>query len=202
MKKYIFLFALLLCGPAYATGVDFTASYDNYTAPNVSNNYDDGKGFSLGVRHDIWKDIKGHAEAVHISDIDFPTPVDVKGSFGELRGYGGMYNFIYELRYDKNLAFNMFQGIGGVVWDFRENPYFQDSQITVKVKPSLVLKTGVGMDYKLNKNWKIEGSVGWMETNIWKRVANAAGDELNLLDADSNIGLQFFTWRVGIRKKF
>ena len=202
----VLIFAVIFmrsCSPAMAAEpISFTASYDNYTVPNVSNNYDDGKGFSMGVRHGIWKDIKGQAELTHISDVDFPTPVDVKGSFGELRGYGGLYNILYELRYDKNLAFNLYSGAGCVWWDFRENPYMQDSQITVKVRPSMVLKTGVGMDYKLNKNWKIEGSAGWFDTNIWKEVTNANGDVLNLLDADHNIGLQYFTWRVGIRKKF
>lgn len=201
MRKMIVVGILLMfASPALA--VDFTASYDNYTTPNVSNNYDDGRGVSLGLKHNIWKDIKGHIQATHISDIDFPTQADPKGSFGELRGYGAIYNLIYDLRYDENLVFNMYVGVGPVWWQFRNNPYLQDAHATSKVDPSIVMKIGAGLEYKLRDDWNFSLNVGWSDTQIGKKITSPDGVEMEILDADGQIGLQYFTWSVGIKRKF
>ena len=200
MKRALLIGLIFWCGTAQAA--DLTINYDHYTRPQKGNNYDDGKGIAIGLRHGIYGDLKGRLDAVHVTDIDFPTPVDTKGSFGELRGYGAIYNLIFDLPYNNNVTFNLSAGAGPIWWDFRENPYMQDSHLTVDAKPSFVMKASAGVDIKIYDNWKVELAGGWMDTNISKKVRNPVGDEMNLLDADGNIGLQFITWKIGIRKEF
>lgn len=202
MKKLLLFSILFFISSTANAAIDFTASYDLYMTPNVSNNYDDGKGITIGIKHPIIYDLSGKLDISHISDIDFPTTVDPKGSFGELRGYGFVYNLVYDLKYDKNLTFILYAGAGPFWWDFRENPYFQDTHTTVKVDSSIVLKTGVGIEYKLRKGWKVDISAGWLDTDIHKEVKGSDGQEKELLDADHNIGLQYITYRFGIIKKF
>ena len=197
----VFLFAFLFITiPAYAA--DFTVNYDKYLQPNKGNNYDHGQGLSAGIKHDIWRDLKGHAEFTHLTDIHFPTTVDVKGSFGELRGFGGIYSLIFELPYNKNVSFNLSAGAGPVWWNFRENPHFQDSHVTVDVDPSLVWKAGVGAEIKIYDKWHVDIGLGWFDTSIPKNVHNESGDSLNLLDAGDEINLRYITYRIGIRKEF
>ena len=201
MKKYfLVLVFLLICKMSYA--VDFTANYDYYQQPNKGNNYDNGRGYALGLRHSILYPFDGHLEVIHMTDIDFPSISDVKGSFGELRGYGGIYSLILDLVYNKNVSFNINAGLGPVWWDFRENPYMQDSQIKVKVEPSLVMRAGVETNIKIYDNWFVDLGAGWMDTTIGKKVTTPRGDVLNLLDAGDQINLRYITWKLAIRKKF
>lgn len=201
MKRISLVLAFLFVAlPAYA--VDFTANYDKYLRPNKGNNYDHGQGLSVGIKHDIWRDLEGHAEFTHLTDIHFPTTEDVKGSFGELRGYGGIYSLFLELPYNNNVTFNLSAGAGPVWWDFRENPLFQDSHITVDVDPSFVMKAGVGAEIKIYQKWYVDIGLGWFDTSIGKNVHNEAGDSLNLLDAGDQINLRYITYRVGVRKEF
>ena len=194
------LAVFLMCGTAQA--LDFTMDYDIYQQPNKGNNYSDGQGVTVGLQHGIYKDLKGRLDVSHVTDVHFPTHVDVKGSFGELRAYGGTYNLIFELPYNKNVSFNLSAGAGPYWWNFRENPYMQDSQIKVHVDPSLVMKAGAGVDIKIYDKWKVELGVGWLDTSIGKKVVNAGGDVLNLLDADDEINLRYITYKIGIRKEF
>lgn len=202
LYKLVFALTILLILPKWCHALDFTASYDVYMVPNVSNNYDDGRGFTLGVNHPIWKDLSGRVEAVHISDIDFPCKEDPKGSWGELRGYGAFWNVFYTLKYDERLSFVLYGGAGPVWWQFRENPALQDAGVTVRTDPSLVLKTGILIDYKIREGWKIELGAGWMDTNIHKVATDDSGTVWNILDADETIGWQAVTYKVGIVKKF
>ena len=200
MKKLIVLLMLSLCSTANAA--DFTANYDYLKQPNKGNNYDDGQGYSLGIRHGIYRDIKGRLDVSHMTDINFPTHVDVKGSFGELRAYGAIYNLILDLPYNKNVSFNLSAGAGPMWWDFKENPHFQDSGVKVHVDPSVVLKAGAGMDIKIYDKWNVELGVGWMDTRIGKEVLSPGGERMNLLDADDHINLRYITYRIGVRKTF
>jgi hypothetical protein len=198
--KYLSLLLLLICAPAYS--LDFTAGYEKHLTPNKGNNYSDGQGYYLGLKHDIYKDLKGQIDVTHMTDIHFPTDSDPKGSFGELRAYGAIYNLIFKLPYNKNVSFNLQAGAGPMFWDFKENPHFQDSRVTVDVDPSFVLKAGAGMEIKIYDKWHIELNVGWLDTTIGKNVHNENGESMNLLDADDHINLRYITARVGISKEF
>lgn len=198
--KMFVLFMFLFCSTAHA--VDFTATYDKYLQPNKGNNYDHGQGLSVGLKHDIWHDLKGHAEFTHLTDIHFPTASDPKGSFGELRGFGGIYSLVFELPYNKNVSFNLSAGAGPVWWNFRENPNFQDHHITVDVDPSIVLKAGVGAEIKIYQKWHVDIGLGWFDTSIGKNVHNEAGESMVLLDAGDQINLRYITYKVGVRKEF
>lgn len=201
MKKLsIFLSLILMYANAYAS--DFSASIDYLKKPNAGNNYDDGLAYNIGYQHDIYKDLKGRAEFVHMTDIDFPTTSDVKGSFGELRGFGAMYNVIFELPYNKNVTFTLTGGVGPMFWDFRENPLFQDSNVKVDVYPSMVKRVSLGVDIEIQDNWYATFEGGWLDTRLGKRVTDANGNTMNLLDADESIGITYKTFRAGIRKEF
>ena len=186
--------------PAHAA--EFTASYEHLQRPHSGNNYDDGRSYLLGIRHPIYKDLKGRIDAVHITDIDFPTDVDVKGSFGELRGYGAIYNLIFDLPYNKNVSFNLSAGAGPVWWQWRPNPYMQDNEIKTTVDPAFVYKVAGGVDVKIYDNWQLSLGIGWQDCNIGKKVVNRNGDEMNLLDAGDEIGLQYVIYKIGIIKRF
>ena len=195
-------FGNLLSTPIAEASVDFSTSYEHLSQPNVGNNYDDGVKYGVGLRHDVYKKLEGRIDAVHFTDIDFPTASDPKGSFGELRGFGGIYTAILNLTYNKNVAFNINAGTGPVWWDFRENPNFQDAGVKVKVSPSWVFNVGIGVGVKIYDNWHVDLGIGWMDTNIEKHVISAGGEELNQLDADSNLGLQYKTYRIAVRREF
>ena len=47
-----------------------------------------------------------------------------------------------------------------------------------------------------------EGTVGWMDAEIGKKVTSRTGEEMNLLDADDEINLRFITYRIGVTKEF
>lgn len=190
------------CLASESDWLDFSFAYDHYLRPNKGNNFSDGQGLSAGIKHDIWRDLKGHAEFTHLTDIHFPTTADVKGSFGELRGFGGIYSLVFELPYNKNVSFNLSMGAGPVWWNFRENPHFQDSHVTVDVDPSLVWKAGVGAEIKIYDKWHVDIGLGWFDTSIPKNVHNEAGESMNLLDAGDEINLRYITYKVGIRKEF
>lgn len=200
LKWLLVVAALLFARPVNAA--EFTASYDYYIAPNSGNNYDNGQGFTLGLKHGIYKDLSGHAGVSYITDIDFPSVDDPKGSFGELRGYAAIYSLIYDLKYNDRLTFNLSAGGGATVWDFRENPFLQDHGVIVEVDPSIVFKAGVGAEYRLKDDWTIGANVGWLDTNIEKHAEDKSGKTWNILDAGDNIGLQYITATVQVKKKY
>lgn len=199
MKRLI-LALIFLCSTAQAS--ELTSDYDYYSQPNKGNNYDNGMGYTVGFRHDIYKLIHGRLDLTHMTDIDFPTAADPKNSFGELRGYGGLYNLILDLPYNKNVSFNISAGAGPMIWQFRRNPYLQDANATVDVDPSLLMKAGIGVDIKIYDQWKVDLGVGWLDTNMGKRVLSPTGEHLNLLDADDNLNLRYKTWKIGVRREF
>lgn len=200
MKKVIVLLGLLITTSANAA--EFTGSYDYYKTPNGGNNYDDGQGYSLGVRHEIAGDVSGRLDFSHITDIHFASPEDVKGSWGELRGYGASYSVIYNLPYSDKLSFNIWAGLGYFSWKFNENPHLQDNHVDVSVEPSLVYKAGIGAEHKLNEAWTLDASLGWMDTTIEKVARDDSGQVWNILDAGNELGLQFITFRIGVKKRF
>lgn len=199
MKRLIVLMMLI---SSTALGADFTVGYDYYKRPGSGNNYDDGQGFTVGFEHGIYNDLKGSLGVLYITDIDFPSVDDPKGSFGELRGYAAIYSLIYHMRYNDNLSFNLSAGAGPALWDFRENPFLQDHGVKVSVDPSLVLKTGVGVEYKTNNDWTLSANVGWLDTNVGKDARDPSGKEWNILDSDNTLGLQYITYRIQAKKRF
>lgn len=199
--KRIVLALMFVCTPALAE-VDLTANYDYYLQPNKGNNYDNGMGYTAGIRHDIYKHLRGEVDFVHITDVDFPSISDPKGSWGELRGYGAMYSLIMNFFYNENVSFNITGGAGPVIWQFRRNPYLQDANATVEIDPSIIYKAGIGMDIKIYDNWSVNLGIGWLDTKTGKRVIGSTGEHMNLLDSDDNLNLRYKTFKIGVKREF
>ena len=203
MKKLIALTAFLLVvlgSPTFAGEV--TVGYDYYHSSSAGQNADDGQGFTVGYKRGLIGSLSGRVDVSYITGIDFAEARDPKGSWGELRGYGAVFNLVYDLRYSDRLNFSLYAGTGPFWWNFKENPFLQDNQVTVDVDSSVLYRLGAGADYKLKDGWVIEVQVGWQDTNIPKDARDSQGKEWNILDADGNIGFQSIQTRIGIRKKF
>lgn len=202
MKHWFLIVPLCFALSGTANALDLTVGYDKYLAPNKGNNYDDGQGYTVGLGHDIYKDLSGRLEFSHLTDIHFPTASDPKGSFGELRSFAALYSLIFAIPYNKNVSFDISAGVGPAWWDFRENPLWQDGGIKASVSPSFVMKAGVGADIKIYDDWKIRLYGGWMDTSIGKKVVDPSGQELVALDAGSELNLRYRTLRIEIKKEY
>jgi len=201
MKSLIIGLAILFTSSLAYAEYELVGGYDHYLTPNSGNNYDDAYGVSIGLEHDIRGNLRGRIEGTHITDIGFPYVHDPKGSFGELRGYGATYNLVYLLPYNNRLTFEALVGIGGFWWDFKENPFLQTKGVTVDVDPSVLYQAKIGATYKLKDDWKLEASVGWLDTTITKNAHDATSEWL-ILDGHGKIGLQYIPIMVGIKKRF
>lgn len=198
---FLVVLACLIAVPVMAEP-KLVASYDHYFTPNSSNNYGDAWGGTIGLQHDLAKNLKGIVYGSHITDVDFPVVDDPKGSFGELRGFGAGYDLKYELPVNEQLVPYVVGGATYYWWEFRENPFLQDNNVTVDVDPSLAFKIGGGLDINLDNDWTgmIEG--GWFDTDIDKLAMDDRGQNWNILDSSDSIGLQYVYVKAGFKKRF
>lgn len=201
MKKLIvFLIGMFLSTASYAeVKVPLEFSYDHYFTPNGGNNYDDAWGASVKVKHPILRTLEGAIGLGYITDIDFPSIDDPKGSFGELRGYGLTYDLILGMPINDRIKPFITGGLGYYFWDFRENPFLQDNRVTVEVDNSIAYRIGGGVEFKFNDSWS--GSIGamWFDTNIGVEAKNEV--TWNILDSD-DIGLQYIQAKASFTYKF
>ena len=184
-------------------GIDVIASYDYYLVPKTSgkHNYEDGQGLTLGVEHSIAGNLKGQLTYSRILDIDFPFPLDDKGSWGELRGHIPMYALKSDLPYGNKFGLYLLAGVGYGLWDFRENPYLQDRNVKVELDGSIVVKLGIGASVSLGQDWKLDLESGWLDTDIPKDISDNDYGIEHILDS-GDIGLQMVPIKVGVRKRF
>jgi len=204
--KRLFLALMLICTPALAhepqpMGLEFTGGYDYYITPNEGNNYNDAQGFNLGLTHPIGQYLEGQALFKHITDIGFPVSDDPKGSFGELRGSGGQYNLVFNLPGSERFSVYLLGGIGYYWWDFKENPFLQDNQVTVDVDAALALEGGIGLDYSINDSWSVNVYTGWFDTDVPKDARDSNDVVWNILDSNE-IGLQYIHISASAKFKF
>jgi len=201
-KALLLLMAgLMLATMAFANDMKLVVTGDAYITPNDGNNYEDAWGISAGVEHPLYKNLKGIASVSHMTDINFPSVDDPKGNWGELRGYGAMYDLKFELPYNENVIFFAKGGGGAFIWDFKENPFLQDNNVEVDVDPSLAFRAGAGVEVKLKDGWDATVEGGWFDTDIPKDARDSNGLEWNILDDDA-IGLQYIYVKAGIRYRF
>lgn len=200
MKQLLIVLGLLICTFVYADEPRFLAGYDYYKEPN-NHNYEDAWGFTFGIEHDISGNLKGQLVYKHITDVVFPAVQDPKGAWGELRGHVPFYNLKYNMPYNDSIGFYLTGGIGYAFWDFRENPFLQDANVTVDAKNSIVVQFGVGLDLNIWNGWNLTLESGWFDTDIEKEISENDAGIVNILDS-GDIGLQYIPVKVGVRKKF
>ncbi len=193
--------ASLIAVPAMAEP-KLVGSYDHYFTPNSGNNYDDAWGATVGLQHDIAKNLKGTLYGSHITDIGFPCSDDPKGSFGELRGYGAGYGLKYQLPVNERIIPYVTAGAGYYWWDFKENPLLQDNSVSVDVEPSIAYTVGGGVDVAFNDDWSGFAEGGWFDTDIDKVATDDIGQTWNILDDSNGIGLQYIYVKAGFKKRF
>lgn len=201
MKIAAMVFVLSMFTTTAFSETKMIVGYDHYLEPNINNNYDNAWGFTLGVEHDIYGNLKGQAKYIHMTDIDFPSVDDPKGSWGELRGNIAFYGLKYDLPYNDHLGFYLTSGAGIGFWDFRENPFLQDADTKVSLENSIVFHIGAGANLNIGHGWDVFIESGWFDTNIPKEISkNGRGIE-NILDS-GDIGLQYIPLKVCIKKRF
>ena len=187
MRKSLSLLLLLVCSVAYA---EMEVGYDHYLTPNGGNNYTDAYGFSAKYGWPVSDKLSVFIEGSHLTDIGFPVVDDPKGSFGELRGFGGFIGTRLKLPEIWKLKPYALAAAGGYAWDFRENPFLQGNRVNVEVDPSLAFKAGLGATLPLSESWTVGFEAGWFDTNIPKEAVDDKGTEWNILD-DDEIGIQY-----------
>lgn len=188
-------------GTRRRSSMNVIGSYDFYSAASYGPNYTDAHGLSLGVEWPLFGQFYGRAEAIHITDVEFPEPRDPKGAWGELRGLGGMGSVVYKLPFNDRLTFDIAAGAGLIGWDFRENPFLQDRAVKVDVDPALALRAGIGAAYKVNNDWELWSSFSWFDTDIKKSITENEFGIQNILDSGDEIGLQYRVIRLGFTKR-
>ena len=196
----LFILSLTLITRSFAEEPTVIAGYDYYKEPN-NHNYEDAWGFTLGVQHDIAGNLKGQVLYKHITDVVFPSEQDVKGAWGELRGHIPTYAIKYDLPCNERFGFYLTSGVGYAFWDFRENPYLQERNVTVDAKDSIVIQFGIGVDASLGNDWHLDMFAGWFDTDIEKDITRNEYGIVNILDS-GDIGLQFIPVSIKVRKKF
>ena len=192
------LIGMNICVEANASEVDVIAGYDYYKEPN-NHNYEDAWGFTLGLEREIKGNLKGQLLYKHMTDVIFPSSDDPKGAWGELRGHIPMGVLKYDMPYNDRVGFFLTSGLGYAVWDFRENPFLQDRQVTVDVEPSVVVQLGLGTSINIGNGWKLNLEGGWFDTDIEKDISDNQYGIVNILDS-GDIGLQYYTGRVFVSK--
>lgn len=201
MKYMLVLLAVLCFTCPVRADLSLSGGYDYYMTPNEGNNFDDAQGFNIRLNHPIVREFSGALEFSHIGDIDFEVSDDPKGSWGQMRGYGALYDLKATFPVSKLLDVYATAGAGMYVWDFRENPLLQDNHVKVDVDPSLAYKAGAGLNVNLNDSWTISGEVSWFDSQVPKDAKDENGVTWNILD-DDNIGLQYICFSVGGKYKF
>jgi len=199
MKKMLVMIVVCLTLAGKSHGADLTLQ--GLYEKTANRDSDDTGQLLARLEHPIWREFSIGVDFNYQGRQYFPSVDDVKGAFGSIRGYGIMPTLLFRPQVNDRVSPYIVAGVGYYWWDFKENPFLQDNQVTVDVGNSLASKYGVGVDVRISEKWSLNLEVHYFTTEIPKHATDDEGVEWHIL-GDDEIGNEQWNFAAGFKYKF
>lgn len=200
MKKLMLVLILLISTNAFAS--ELTVTQQGGWVKTANNKSQDTWQSNTRLEYPIWREFALGAEFNYQGRQYFDSVDDPKGAFGSLLGYGFMGDLIFRPKVVGNFSPYVIGGLGYFIWDFKENPFLQDNQVTVDVENSMAAKIGVGADIKIAPRWSLNLEFNYFTAQIDARAYDHDNSPWNVVHDDGNIGNETWNFLAGVKYEF